>query len=248
MTSSGSTQTQFPLHLIISEKLREQIINGHYAAGKQLPSEYQLMAQFNVSRITVRRAIANLAQQGLVVSYRGKGVFVKEQGKVIYRLSNPLAFFEEDMARQGVTSSIQNLVFEPLTAPDTVQQSLQLAPDCTEVYLQKKLLLLNGIPVALDISYILPNLGQAFAEDLQQKMTFPTLEQNGVKIERIEATLECTHASHELSEFLDVPLGSSLLVYCYTAYTKDNQPVICGNAPSRGDRLCYSIVLTRDSV
>jgi GntR family transcriptional regulator len=238
-------QTQLPLHSIISEKLRQQISNGEFQPGKQLPSEHQLMSEFDVSRITVRRAIANLVNQGLVVSRRGKGVFVKEQRKVVYSLSSPLVFFEEDMARQGVTSSIQNLVFELITAPDEVRQTLKLSSSNTEVYLQKKLLSIDQVPIAVDISYILPELGKAFAKDLQCRMTFPTLEQNGVAIERIEASLECTHASHELSEYLNVSLGSPLLVYCYTAYNSQRQPIICGQAPSRGDRLCYSVVMTK---
>lgn len=238
---------RLPLHLVISEKLRQQILSEKFPPGGQLPSEYQLMLDFQVSRITVRRAITNLVNQGLVVSQRGKGVFVKKQRKVTYSLSSPLVFFEEDVARQGVTSSIQNLVFKPVPAPEDVQQNLKLAPNDTEVYLQKKLLLLDEIPAAVDITYILFDLGTELAEDLQRRMTFPTLEQNGVKIERIEATLECTHASHEMSEYLHVPLGDPLLVYCYTAYTNYNQPVVCGEALSRGDCLCYSVVLTKDS-
>jgi GntR family transcriptional regulator len=108
---------QQPLHLTISEKLREQIISGQFQPGEQLPSEHQLMSVFAVSRITVRRAIANLVNQGLVAAHQGKGVFVKEQRKVTYSLSSPLIFFEADMARQGVTSSIQNLQFTAVMAP-----------------------------------------------------------------------------------------------------------------------------------
>lgn len=235
---------QLPLHLIISEKLHQQIANGEFGPGEQLPSEHQLISEHAVSRITVRRAIANLVNQGLVISRRGKGVFVKEQRKVTYLLSSPLVFFDANMARQGVSSSIQNLVFESISAPSTVQQILKLSTDRPEVYLQKKLLLLDERPVAIDITYILPELGQAFADELQCQMTFPILEENGVTIERIEATLECTRASHETSIYLNVPLGEPLLVYCYTAYTGQDQPVVYGEALSRGDRLCYSVVLT----
>lgn len=235
---------QLPLHLIISEKLHQQIANGKFGPGEQLPSEHQLISEHAVSRITVRRAIANLINQGLVISRRGKGVFVKEQRKVTYLLSSPLVFFDADMARQGVSSSIQNLVFESISAPSTVQQILKLSTDRPEVYLQKKLLLLDERPVAIDITYILPELGQAFADELQCQMTFPILKKNGVAIERIEATLECTRASHETSIYLNVPLGEPLLVYCYTAYTGQDQPVVYGEALSRGDRLCYSVVLT----
>jgi len=236
---------QRPLHLVISEKLREQITTGQLQPGEQLPSEHQLMSVFEVSRITARRAIANLISQGLVTSRQGKGVFVKEQGKVTYSLSSPMIFFEEDMARQGVTSSIQNLLFEPITAPLAVQQRLQLAPEQDKVYLQKKLLLLDEVPVAIDITYILADLGQIHGEQLKRQMTFPTLERNGVPIDRIDATLECTRADYETSEYLEVPLGDPLLVYCYTAYSTGNRPIVWGEALSRGDRLCYSVEISK---
>ena len=76
-------------------------------------------------------------------------------------------------------------------------------------------------------------------------MTFPVLEENGVLIERVEATLASTQADYETSEYLNVSMGSPLLVYSYTAYTTSNKPVVCGEALSRGDRLCYSVVLTK---
>lgn len=236
---------QLPLHLVISEQLREQIASGKFLPGEQLPSEHQLMSTFEVSRITVRRAIANLINQGLVSSHQGKGVFVKEQRKITYSLSSPLIFFEEDMARQGVISSIRNLIFEAVSAPVKVQHKLQLSSRRKTVFLQKKLLLLDGTPVALDMTYILATLGKAHAIELQQQMTFPTLERNGVAIERIEATLECTRAGYEASEYLGVPLGDPLIVYCYTAYTTGDRPIVCGEAFSRGDRLCYSVEISK---
>ncbi|WP_421658308.1 GntR family transcriptional regulator [Leptothermofonsia sp. ETS-13] len=247
MSRSPEPQSSTPLHLVISERLREEILSGKYASGDQIPSEHQLMEQYQVSRITVRRAIANLTNQGLVITRRGKGVFVKDQRKYICTLSNPLIFFKEDMARQGVTSSIQSLAFEPLAAPDKIQQILQLPENDTEVYFQRKLILLNNVPAAVDITYVLPELGRQFADELRFHMTFPTLEQNGIVIEHIEATVESVHTSHELSQYLAVPLGEPLLVYRYIAYTNQETPILCGETFSRGDRLCYSVVLTRQA-
>lgn len=245
MPKSVPASSPPPLHLRISKQLLEEIENGVYAPGEQLPSEYQLMTRFEVSRITIRRAIANLASQGLVESRQGRGVFVKDQSKVVYRLSNPLMFFEEDLAQQGFTSSIKNLAFEAIAVPDEVREILQLSDQTVTVYRQIKILLTNGIPVAVDTSYILPELGEAYGEELQQYMTFPTLEQNGVMIDRIEATFESDHANYDLSQYLEMPLGSPLLTYRYTAYTWNNRPIVYGYAPSRGDRLRYSVTLSR---
>lgn len=203
------------------------------------------MEQFGVSRITVRRAIANLVNQGLVISQRGKGVFVKAQQKVTRSLANPLIFFDEDMARQGVSASIHSLSFEVLQAPDEVRQKLRLPATVKEIFCQKKVILTDQTPVAVDITYIPLEIGKAFAKELQSSLIYPTLDQRGVSIERVETTLECTHATHEISEHLDIPLGAPLLVNRYTTYTSQDQPIICGETISRGDRLCYSVVLTK---
>ena len=241
-----SKSSPLPLHLAISEKLSKQIISCQYLPGEQLPSEHQLMSTFNVSRITVRRAIANLIHQGLVVAYRGKGVFVKDQKKVTRSLSNPLVFFNEDMAHQDVNSSIRSLCFEILEPSVKVCQKLNLATDVKSVYYQKKIILTDNIPVALDCTYIRFDLGESFAEELQSSLIYPTLDQNGILVERVETIIECTHATYELSEHLEIALGAPLLVNRYVAYTTASQPIICGETISRADRLCYSVILKRN--
>jgi GntR family transcriptional regulator len=247
MPRTLTAQVQLPLHLVISEQLREQIAAGQFLPGEQLPSEHQLMVQFEVSRITVRRAIANLASQGLVVSHRGKGVFVKERQTLTRSLSNPLIFFDEDMARQDASASIRSLTFDIVPAPPEVEKNLNLLPDRLDTFCQKKVILVDQVPVALDITYILLELGNTFAAELQSSLIYPTLDQNGVVIERVETLLECTHATHDVSEHLETTLGAPLLVNRYVAYTLGNQPIICGETLSRADRLCYSVVLTKST-
>jgi GntR family transcriptional regulator len=233
----------FPLHLTISEKLRTRIIEGLYQPEDQLPSENQLIAEFNVSRITARRAIANLAQQGLVTVRQGKGAFVAAQQKVIYSLSNPLVFLEEDIALQGIQVQVKTLVFEPVVAPLAVQEILQ----SSIAYLQKKVLLFNGIPSCVDVTYILPELGAAYAAELCQKMTFTTLAQRGISIEKIDTLIECTQADYETSVQLEVTLGHPLIVYRHTAYQDGDCPIVQGETISRGDRFCYSVQIKRST-
>jgi GntR family transcriptional regulator len=237
--------TPLPLHLAISEQLRAQIVEGVFPPGEQLPSEHQLMLQFQVSRITVRRAIANLVSQGLVVSQRGKGVFVKPQQKVTRSLSNLLSLFNADLAQQDVATSFQSLSFEAVRATDEVAASLQLGLDQPWVYCHKKVIWVDQIPVALDVTYVPQELGKKVADELQSGLVYPTLDGKGVLIERVEVQMECTHAAHEVSTSLETCLGAPLLVNRYVAYTSGDRPVICGETLSRADRLCYSIVLTK---
>lgn len=229
-----------PLHITISEKLRRQIAVGEYQSGDRLPSEHQLMETFGVSRITARQAVANLVSQGLAIAYRGKGVFVTPQKKVTYSLTSPLVFLEEDMTRQGVAFSFENLTFEVVLAPVEVSAEMGI-PQKSEVYLQKKLLRMDGAAGAVDISYLIAELGQRLAPQLKSQMTFPTLAQNGIFLDRLDATIECTHADYDLSTYLEVPLGHALMVYRYTAYSRDQQPVMHGATISRADRFGYSL-------
>lgn len=234
-----------PLHISISEKLRGQIEAGDYLPGEKLPSEHQLMETFAVSRITVRQAVANLVNQGLAQSQQGRGVFVTPQQKVSYSLTSPLVLLEQDMARKGIQFTFKSLSFKKVRSPRAIQTILQLEKPAA--YFQKKLLYMDGAVGAVDITYLLPALGQRFANQLKRQMTFPTLEENAIAIERIDAVIECTHADYEMSGDLDVPLGQPLIVYRYTAYTTEQQPILHGETISRADRFCYSLTVNRGS-
>lgn len=233
-----------PLHLSISEKLRQQIQAGDYQPGEKLPSEHQLMEAFKVSRITVRRAVANLVSQGLAKSQQGRGVFVTPQKKVAYSLVSPLIFLEQDLGRKGIEFTFESLIFRKLRTPQDVQTTLRL-PDKSTVYFQKKLLSMDGAVGAIDESYIVSELGQQFRAQLKRQMTFPTLEANGIAVKQIDAVIECTHADYEMSGHLEVPLGQPLIVYCYTAYTSNQQPILYGKTISRADRFCYALSLQK---
>lgn len=239
--SSNLASTRTPLHIDISKRLHQQIIDGYYLPGDKLPSERELIAEWQVSRITIRRAIANLVQQGLVVTHQGKGAFITEKRKVTYTLANPLKFLQDDLSDRGIELSLENIVFELVTPPLRVQKTLHLPESNAVAYLQKKVLLMDNVPGGVDITYILPEIGNQLESELKQKMTFPVLERHKFAIERIAAIIECTNADLELSQYLDVPLGHPLLVYRHTAFTTNNRPVVHGETISRGDRFCYAI-------
>lgn len=77
MSSSAAEETsRIALYLQVTNMLRSRIMSGHWKAGAQLPTIEQLMAEYGVSRITVRQALTLLARSGLIVSTRGRGTFV----------------------------------------------------------------------------------------------------------------------------------------------------------------------------
>ena len=232
----------FPLHLVISQQLRDLIVAGKYLPGEQIPSEHELMSEFKVSRTTVRKAISNLTQQGLIQVQQGKRPVVAIQQKVVHSLSNPFVLLESDLAQQGINVEVKNLVFELATPSPEVQRIL----GTSEAYFQRKVLLFNGVPSCVDVTYILPEYGKTYAEELQKELTFTVLEKHNILITSIHAVIECTQADYETSEQLEVSLGHPLIVYRHTAYNGDHQPIVQGESISRGDRFCYSIQIILD--
>lgn len=247
MVQHGNNSHRLPLHLMISEKLREQIDSGSYTPGDQLPSEFDLSTEFNVSRTTVRKAIANLIHQGLVFSQQGKGVFVKQRHKVRFLLSNSLTFFDHALIQQGLSASIQSIRFEVIHPPRTISHRLHLPQENSLVYRQQKIILADKFPIALDISYFPLEIGEKLKEHLQHGFTYTTLERNGFELRRADVALEGTHATHEIGAYLDAALGTPLLVYRYTAYGIDHRPVVCGETLSCADRTYYAIEFTAPS-
>ncbi|PSN11583.1 GntR family transcriptional regulator [filamentous cyanobacterium CCP5] len=226
------------MHVVIAEQLREWIEAGQYAPGERLPSEFDLGEKFGVSRTTVRRAISNLIQQGLVTTQQGKGIFVKDRQKISFSLSSPLMYFDAELRRQGHKGSVQTLRFQPVTPTTEVRKKLNLSADAV-VYWQQKIIFADEMPIALDVTYYPEAVGQALEDQLKQGFTYSTLAANGYRLTSSEVCLESIPATYKLSEYLDVPLGTPLHLYRYVSAGRDSQPIVCGETISRCDRTCY---------
>ena len=236
------------MHLIISEKLRKQIDTGVYAEGDQLPSEFDLGQLFGVSRTTVRRAIANLINQGLVETQQGKGIFVKQQQKISFSLSAPFTFFDTELNRQGRVGTIQNIQFERIEAPRDLRNRLKLQGDRPYLFHQEKLILADDIPIALDIAHFPEHIGDRLGNLLANGFTYRTLHHNGYPIHFAKVSIESRPASYETIEHLGVSLGAPLLVYRYVASDKQNIPLVCGETISRADYTIYLADFTAEQL
>lgn len=145
---------ELPQYKQIYEDLREQIVNGTYAPGVMLPSEYTLCATYEVARLTVRKALALLASDGLIVRQQGKGSTVKGAPKGIGILSligTTSALKQSDLITQIVCRPELRGWTEAFSFP--IEEAEQAA-GC--IYFER-LRLIDGVPVFFDIT-MLPNI------------------------------------------------------------------------------------------
>jgi GntR family histidine utilization transcriptional repressor len=103
-----------PQYLKVKNHLREGIASGHWVAGDLLPSEAALVAQFEVSRMTVNRALRELHQEGLVERLQGVGTFVAQ----LHRISSTLTVrdLHEEIAARGHQHEARLFLLETVKA------------------------------------------------------------------------------------------------------------------------------------
>ena len=138
-----------------------------------------LIERFKVSRTTVRQAIQNLVERGLVEVRRGRGTFVT-QPQITQELTE-LTGFVEDMQALGRTPTARLLDKRIVAADDTVAHHLALAPGTLVVRL-RRVRLADGVAISFDETYLPREIGEKVAEnDLEAEPVFALLEDSTVR-------------------------------------------------------------------
>ncbi|MBT8155592.1 GntR family transcriptional regulator [Epibacterium ulvae] len=136
VTTNETAETSKPLYAQIAEDFARRIGKGELVPGNKLPSQTEMMARFNVSQATVRQAILNLSNQGLVIARQGKGVFVTEP-KVAVDLGDSEALANGNTA----TFTYEHLGSDLIAAPDRMAEILQIEPGSHMIRCRRRLLL-----------------------------------------------------------------------------------------------------------
>ncbi|WP_022894539.1 GntR family transcriptional regulator [Agromyces subbeticus] len=232
-----------PLYSRVERSLVERI-GVDLLPGDQLPTEDELIAEFRVSRITVRRAVSNLVARGVAISRRGKGTFVASP-----RIEQPLTEltgFVEDMHAAGLAASALVLSSSPVAADAEVARHLDV-PVGSKVVFIERVRLGNGIPISFDETYLLPDIGAKVAnDDLATEPIFSLLEQKyGVPLIEAEYRLESLGAAPHIAAALQIPAGDATFRIERTSFTTGGRPVDYERLHYRGDAIAFVTRLQR---
>jgi GntR family transcriptional regulator len=234
------------LYAKIEETIATEIAQGDYRPGDQLPTEDALLQRFQVSRITVRRAVQNLASRGLLEIRRGLGTFVLSP-RIEAELTK-LTGFVEDMKSVGRKATARVVSQGVVAASARVAERLQLAKG-TKVMQIKRVRLADGTPISFDETYLPLSLGkQIVHNDLRLHPIFTLLEEEyGVPLVEADYELEAVIATKAVAEALHVRVGSPIFQIERTSMTTGNQPVDYEVLSYRGDLVRFATKLLRQS-
>ena len=217
------SQSEVPLYQQISNDIQGKIKSGIYKEGQMLPSESKFCEIYNVSRVTVRSAIADLVDRELVVRKHGKGTFVTKK-----KIDSSLFHFEgftTACKRNHVSTKTHVLKLEEQKASTKDIRLLQLNEGDTVIYLQR-LRFANNIPVIIE-HVCLPKKQYGFLleEDLENKSLYSVLaEHTGINPEdncNVSITIETSAATSEEARLLNIKNGMPLFVLKETIFSRD---------------------------
>lgn len=244
MTEIPPFESGRPRHEQVSEWLRACITAGEFEADARLPSESELGRMFDVSRITVRRALATLESDGLIYRRQGLGSFVAPpklpQGLV--RLTD----FAQDMRRAGLEPSSRVLRHAMEPAPSPAARALGIEVG-SQVMRLDRLRYGDSRPVALDHTWLPPFYAQLIeGHDLTHETLYRILEtEYEIPVTRGRYRIDAVAADPEIADVLNLDPGQPLLRIERTSFTTGERPVYYQHRFYRADRIAFELELER---
>ena len=236
-----------PLYHWLAETLRQDIAQGVYKPGDALPTEYELMRRYALSSTTVRRAVHDLAREGLIYRKAGKCTFVKRT-KLEEQLLR-LTSFAEEMQMRNITPHFKLVRAEPKIPPPDIATALHLTPQQSAFYIER-VQIANREPIALARGYWLAEVGEQLAtQDLNRIPLYETLE-NIFHIMLVEAeeSIGAGVADADTARKLKIAPRAPLLVRRRCTYTIEMRPLEHTTTFYRADRYEYKVRLARHGV
>jgi len=222
--------------------LRTWVRDGTYKAGDRIPTEPQLCEMFEVSRITVRKAIDNLCREGWLVRQQGRGTFVQLSA------SRTAASADLDQVRRRVAgfaaaTEVVDLRIVEISPDDETRAALALE-DGELVQRATHVRAVQGAPLGLITTYVPLDVARLVnAAEMARQPMFELLGTAGITLARADQYIGATLAGVEAAKALEIEVGAPLLRLTRTVFDRQDRPVERVVALYRADAYQYHMQL-----
>lgn len=236
LTANGTE----PLYLQLFNHLKNLIDSGELQPLDQIPPEIELSKQFKISRITVRKAIAELVDCGLLTRVQGMGTFVAKP-KIERALVNVSSFTERMQAR-GMRAGAKALGVEIEPATQKLSKLLGIREGSDVVRLER-IRLINQEPVSFETSYLAREFCPGIEnENLDDHSLYQILDSKyQLRPGFSNKTLEIAYANSKEGKILGVPKGFPLFLMTALVYSEDHRVMEYVKIILRGDRFRFQM-------
>lgn len=225
-----------PLYRQLMQRIRADIASGVYAVHSRIPSEAELSEAYQVSRVTVRKALAELTSEGLLRRKQGKGTYVCAP-----RLRSNLrevTSFHEACLMMGCTPSTKVISAQTVHVEDDVREELGLTEDKAVEIIRVRLA--DGEPVMLETNRFSMQYSGLIKEDLSASL-YHLLSQQGIEAASGVHEISLCYATAQQARLLGVEPGTALLQLDQLIFDQHGMPLHTSHQVIRGDRFTFRI-------
>jgi len=228
-----------PLYHQVSTVLRARIVDGVYAEGDQIPTEELLTAEFKVSKATVRQAVAELVQSGLVQRKQGKGTFVLPS--VVHRVRQRYSGSRSDLIGDTPGTRVRDVtVDQDAPIPPRIARMLELEQPVGTIVRRTREI--DGQVYCYTINFLPTRHGRVLSRSkLVRQQVTGILQANGVALGRSTSWIRADVVDPELSQKLEVPFGTPALAVERLIHDVEGAPIEFVQAWYRSDIYQYTV-------
>lgn len=210
-----------PLYHQVYLFLKEKIHLGDIPFGEKMPTEHQLSEAFDVSRITAKRAMDELAEEGYISRRRGKGshVIYKHRAE---QVAAPLSGLLENLKTMGQETDVKSLGFKLAVPPLDIQERFGIGP--SEKLIQSvRVRSTDGVPFGYYVSWT-REIGDVYNEEsLQTSTRLELFRKAGVSLGDVKQSITATLSNMDTAMVLSIPTGRPLLLLDRSLYNSDGE-------------------------
>ncbi len=229
-----------PFYHQIEAILREKIAQNELRVGDRLPTEDKLREMFEVSRATVRRAIQDLENEGIVVRRAGRGTYVSGAATPMTELK--MSCFLEDLIALGIPARVTVLGVDVVEPAAPVAEALKVTSD-DKVFGFRRVTTIDDEPFSMTSTFLPVRIGEALHEEdlVSQNFLKALASRCGVSIGEADQTIEAVLADASQANQLGVNAGAALLLVSRIVYSRSGEPLEYSVVHYRGDRTRFKV-------
>lgn len=212
------------LYTEIANNIKGKIDNGVFCEGDMIPKETELCKQYNVSRPTIRAALMQLVNMGLLKRIKGKGTFIKKT----QILEHTTFFVESFCEEEKKLRKTEVLEFRTIPAEANIASQLEIESNSPVTKLTRLRYLKNGFdtgPIVLTVSYFINNISFLQQYDLEKQTINKTLQQHGVRRVVVEKEIKTEYLNAKKSRLMGVPENSLALFVTAIIWDQDGRKI-----------------------